>query len=1168
MSYWKHGTLRYLLALVLVLAITASQIVPSYAETNPVSGGDSTISSSAEEDGTPETTETQSTDGGEDSTEETGESLPAESSEANPEETMESLTAESEEAGSEGTTEPQAAESNEAGTEETGTEAADQETDPGTDVSSGDVSSGDMKSESMVETTIINGVGATVTVTTEDPSLAGTELKIEDGQPNQVILDAYLGNKAPYAEKKREISFGLSLWKNEKKVEPAKNYSLDVTIKFESPITFGEDDDIVELIHYTEKNGTQIGMESLQVLYSNADAVDGTPANGFTLDELSFTVDSFSTFSLVAAEVVKRDLLEGNGWLYNPNTKKLTITGDYGISHYSNADGWYYQLVTHPEKAGLAKVTELNEVEINGNLGDIIGANSGSWQTFFKYLPATVSLVMDNIPMGSIAAKDLSSQLKTPLKSLTLRNISLISNGLFSKYAFAEGAVLTIENCGELKNQGTEKDPKGVFQSVTGLDKVILRNVQNIGNATFQNASIKNLEIYNCGLIGKVAFRNNDRLETLILSNDGAGPYSMDVGNEAFADCDSLQRIDLNLKGCTALRAMTFENSGADGVVVTGLDTGNEETDLGYTNLYQKLTEEQKTWLLNRMKNIMNGKFTIDEGTTESDKLSLDPEKDAKWMSYEKGNESSYKYGYSNQTDETQIIKSARWLDDTTAEVQFRFNYAMSQGKDFLFVIDMSDSITNVAEGYQDSMFYNIQSKTLDTALKLVQTEGYSNRVGIVAFSSNDVEVSQQDFTDNANTLSAFLLGLVPPNAAATHYDYALEAAETMINERSDKTRDVELIFISDGAPQTGRDGKDVAKRLKKAPAGKQDPVTTIYTIFQGTKTPNQTAETKLKSLASTIKIENNETMSLYFNAYDSEGFSSAVNKAIQMAFATKLVRDVVGEDFEIVDLNQDGVIDEKDITITEDCGSVAYDAEKKELTWTVSGLPFTTYYMTYQVRLKKDAAGNYPEQYELKTNEGEAIVYDGWLKTDKNGDLTNKEINKVASPALPRYTKLLLTKTLEDYSSDLDGATFVFKVTGTKNDGSEKVFERLVGMTFDSAGTQSELLEFVPPCDEITVEEIYSGSYELVDDENVISYSASEEKTYADGETVKLYDSYYGMLAENGTEESDDTFNYSASYTNHYNGSLNGGSGVINVYTAPNGEYYAEQKSKDDQAD
>ena len=50
MSYWKHGTLRYLLALVLVLAITASQIVPSYAETNPVSGGDSTISSSAEED--------------------------------------------------------------------------------------------------------------------------------------------------------------------------------------------------------------------------------------------------------------------------------------------------------------------------------------------------------------------------------------------------------------------------------------------------------------------------------------------------------------------------------------------------------------------------------------------------------------------------------------------------------------------------------------------------------------------------------------------------------------------------------------------------------------------------------------------------------------------------------------------------------------------------------------------------------------------------------------------------------------------------------------------------------------------------------------------------------------------------------------------------------------
>lgn len=118
--------------------------------------------------------------------------------------------------------------------------------------------------------------------------------------------------------------------------------------------------------------------------------------------------------------------------------------------------------------------------------------------------------------------------------------------------------------------------------------------------------------------------------------------------------------------------------------------------------------------------------------------------------------------------------------------------------------------------------------------------------------------------------------------------------------------------------------------------------------------------------------------------------------------------------------------------------------------------------------------------------------------------------------------SSIRISKTLESYNETLGGASFIFQVEAVKD--GENVYSDVFSLVFDAPGTQSLTVEGIPAGALVTVTEVYSG--------------ASYETTGAASQTV---------TAQAGEENE-------ASFTNTYDGSIKGGSSVVNhfVYTQP----------------
>lgn len=93
-----------------------------------------------------------------------------------------------------------------------------------------------------------------------------------------------------------------------------------------------------------------------------------------------------------------------------------------------------------------------------------------------------------------------------------------------------------------------------------------------------------------------------------------------------------------------------------------------------------------------------------------------------------------------------------------------------------------------------------------------------------------------------------------------------------------------------------------------------------------------------------------------------------------------------------------------------------------------------------------------------------------------------------------PRYGRLEIVKTLQDYNTSLGNVTFVFQVEGKDADGNV-VYSNVASTTFGAAGTKTAVLEQIPVGAELTVTEVYSGaSYKLTSDEVKTGTMAADE--------------------------------------------------------------------------
>ena len=498
------------------------------------------------------------------------------------------------------------------------------------------------------------------------------------------------------------------------------------------------------------------------------------------------------------------------------------------------------------------------------------------------------------------------------------------------------------------------------------VDTVEFKNVKTIGAGSFMptEEGPKNVVIGNVGEIGASAFLGDTTLETLTF-NGTVGT----IGASAFEGCTNIASAVTIPDSCTYIGDYAFQYCEKIAEL-----TIPETTKIGFSDIFLKFPH-----LVERMEAILRDAFHL--GDVADDAPLTVPDG---WTSSHTGEENT------TTVNGTQITKAARWADeeDTVAEVELQFSYTKTPGKDFLFVIDYSGSMAQIGNQAEndDSRFSDMQSKLLDVSKKLLETEGYDNRVAFVNFATTYKK--SQDFTKRFEDAEAFVMGDTP--YGSTNYSAALLQAETMLQDRTDKSREAVVIFISDGqpnrfangtgSPDSGKPGgwsglmqemTEIANRIKAIQQDGHD--TKIFGVLQSV--PEKDVERCTQVMQSVC------TDGLFFNARDTQEFSDAVNDTIGAAFGRFTVTDVVDGAFELDETSLDASY-----------GTVTYDADTATVTWDLTGaMPYTKYTLNFRENLLPDEDDEYPTG-TFDTNAGDAIVEEG-----------GAEVNRVETPQLKR---------------------------------------------------------------------------------------------------------------------------------------------------------------------
>lgn len=508
------------------------------------------------------------------------------------------------------------------------------------------------------------------------------------------------------------------------------------------------------------------------------------------------------------------------------------------------------------------------------------------------------------------------------------------------------------------------------------------------------------------GLVGEYAFRGCTTIKNVTLKNVKA------ISEGGFYKCSALANV--SIENVALIDAYAFD-------YCTSLKTLQvpEETKLGYSNIFD-FSDPNFAYLKDRMFGILDGQFALEENPN--------PEE----LTVPEGWEDS-ELGENNEAalDKTQVTKAARWAntDKTAADVEFQFNYAKKQGMDFLFIIDYSGSMSkigNYADGTapdetvdDNSRFFDMQSKLLDVSEQLLNTEGYDNRVAFVTFSTDGSYLHTQDFTQDYATAENFVFSYQP--YGSTNYSIALDQAYQMIQNRTDTSREAAVIFISDGQPN---------KFYPDIPNGKWTDLTAqINAYADKIKGIQQFGhDTKLFGVLQSIPssdetrcqqvMEDIATEGLFFKSSDTESFSAAINNAIGATYNVYTLVDEIDPAF---------TLDESSVKASVGVYSIDTNPENgnTRITWTITGVPYTTHTLRYQLQLKPKADKTYPNGL-FDTNADDAVITQ-----------SGAAVNAVATPTLGRGTVTMQPADMVIYMGGTKGYEGVIGASGDVITGS-----------------------------------------------------------------------------------------------------------------------------------
>ena len=615
----------------------------------------------------------------------------------------------------------------------------------------------------------------------------------------------------------------------------------------------------------------------------------------------------------------------------------------------------------------------------------IHGSDSFDWQAFQGNLDvqgwaSAETLIVDNTTLPNKAFSNFKN-----LKAVTFNNVvapeqskSLydagsdngftlsINGGKIEKYAFMSSKIISVDikNCsvGERAFQSCSKLSSATFENVEKIDtyafqrcgftSLDLNGINSIGNGAFSyNNNLTHVNINNVRFLDKHLFYQSQKLASATVTNCD------EIGYCAFRDCPALEKVNINnvkkvgwlaflkcpklfevsLSSVSLIEGGAFE--GCDGLTKIDIDAN---TQLGYLDADRNLTEIIPG-ITDRVEAILKGSFAldsapgivelgVDEGWTDS-KIG----KSDNWNDYNTG---------------TQIVEQARWTNDeaTEAEVKVDAYFTAEKQMDYIFVVDMSNSMTLLGNSSdKNARFYDMQSKLYDVSNRLLNSEGYDCRVAFVTFGEKSSKTF--GFYSDKDQAHAAISSLTP-YYENTNYGLGLDGAKALIKTQ-DSDRDTTVVFISDGQPRGTADdvnGAISSEAIKELNVP-------IYGVLQSVP------EDELEGATAAMKDICSD--GLFFKSKDTDSFSKAVNKAIAAKYPTQTITIPINEAFENV----------QNINVSVSSGEAVLSEDEKSIIWTITGMPFTKHTLTYNMSLTEENAAS---SGTFSVNAGNASIEGG----------------------------------------------------------------------------------------------------------------------------------------------------------------------------------------------
>lgn len=613
------------------------------------------------------------------------------------------------------------------------------------------------------------------------------------------------------------------------------------------------------------------------------------------------------------------------------------------------------------------------------------------------------------------------------IKQLILEDIPSLGNNAFQSSTIEELTLSGIEQLGE-----------DVFAGCKELTKLTIEDLDTISDGTFEiydetlGNNVTEIVLKDVNYIGDYAFNGFNNLKTVTI--DGSCGY---IGAHAFSGCDSLETINIS-----------------------------NQTKLGYSDSFVK-----QEYVQNRVQNILAGQFDLIDTSVPIDTI-----KPEGWTSSKEGEKNA-----SDTIGDTQITKEAKWNneDATVADVLLKAYYSTNRQMDFVIVADCSNSMSGF--GSNDAMnsnFYNMQSKMMDVADELLNSKDLDTRVAFSTF--GDSESSKSTFFEKGESEQAksYIWNDIVNYESNTNYSVGLQGALDLVQENKAAGRNTTVIFISDGQPFYPGEVPEEYYGQAQASAIRAEGVQIISVLQQVPADSLASSQANMEKIADKV-----------FASTDLAGFSEAINDAIDYAYTSYTLTDVVDPGFV---LDESSVICSKGTTYTIQTN----EQGRQVITWTITGLPFQTLTLQYKLNLIPNADGTYPFG-QFDTNEGYAVLHAG-----------SEDVNQVETPVLPRGG-ISVTVHKKWANDDESIRPEAIEVNLLRNG---EVFDTVTVAKEDNWSYTWNDLDFI---DEWTVQEIAVEDY---------TGKTEDLSTDALHKVYQVTNTYKGVLLSDDKEESSDS--------------------------------------------